>query len=431
VPTGPSRPLSAVKPRIIGQTSDRLADPVGPAVETTTPSDHPASNTPATADGSALSAAKPKASDGSSAATVSPQANRPSTSADQAAPHLGGVNAQLSTSSATEAASLPSKSGLSAGPASSGRPQPTAAIVNEAAATTDPLSERPAYNIDGILGLLVVLVGFIGGILLCVFAGVTSRDGSLTAGGTAMLILGLLLLVVDMLAWTSLTVVAPGTTKVLQFFGNYVGTVRTTGLRLVMPLTNKRAVSVKVQNFETREIKVNDSQGNPVIIAAIIVWQVHDTAKAVFSVEKYEKFVTVQAEAALRHIATIHPYDNGEAGEATLRGATDQVAAELAKEVAERVAIAGVTITETRISSLSYAPEIASAMLQRQQAQAVLAARAKIVEGAVTMVESALDRLEREDVVKLNDDRKAAMVSNLLVVLCSDSRAMPTVNTGA
>jgi len=244
------------------------------------------------------------------------------------------------------------------------------------------------------------------------------------------IVIGIVCLVFVFLFQSAFTIVQPGQTKVLQFLGNYVGTIRATGLRMTYPFTTKRQVSVKVRNFETREIKVNDSQGNPVIIAAIIVWQVHDTAQSVFQVEYYEQFVQVQAEAALRHIATIHPYDNGESGEATLRGATDQVAAELAHEVGERISIAGVTIVETRISSLSYAPEIASAMLQRQQAQAVLAARAKIVEGAVSMAESALKRIETEGIVKLDDDRKAAMVANLLVVLCSDSRAMPTLNTG-
>ena len=235
------------------------------------------------------------------------------------------------------------------------------------------------------------------------------------------------------LSWigaTSLTVVQPGETKVLQFLGRYVGTIRSSGLQFTVPFTQKRRVSVKVNNFETNELKVNDADGNPVTIAAIIVWQVADTAKAAFAVENSEHFVRVQAEAALRHIASSHPYDNAEPGEETLRGSTELVAAELAEEVAARVKIAGLEVVEARISSLAYAPEIAHAMLQRQQAAAVIAARSKIVEGAVTMVEQALRRLETESVVQMSEERKAQMVANLLVVLCGESRPQPTVNTG-
>lgn len=287
------------------------------------------------------------------------------------------------------------------------------------------LQEKKAPSISGILGLVLLLALWLLGIILI------GMGAGMAYSGGGFIALGVVLIIVAVLFQSAFTIIQPGETKVLQFLGNYVGTVRATGLRMTIPLTSKRRVSVRVRNFETREIKVNDSQGNPVVIGAIIVWQVHDTAQSTFQVEYYENFVNVQAEAALRHIATIHPYDNGESGEATLRGATDQVAAELAQEVGERVAIAGVRIIETRISSLSYAPEIASAMLQRQQAQAVLAARAKIVEGAVTMVQSALNRIDKDGIVEMDDDRKAAMVANLLVVLCSDSRAMPTVNAGS
>ena len=211
----------------------------------------------------------------------------------------------------------------------------------------------------------------------------------------------------------------------------YVGTIRKTGLLMTLPFTLKRKVSVKVRNFETHELKVNDADGNPVNIAAIIVWQVADTAKSVFAVEQYADFVAVQSESALRHVATSHPYDNAAPGEETLRGSTDLVARELAEEVAARIAIAGLEVIEARISSLAYAAEIAQAMLQRQQATAVIAAREKIVEGAVSMVQNALTKLEADDIVTLDDERKAAMVSNLLVVLCSDSRATPVVNTGS
>jgi regulator of protease activity HflC (stomatin/prohibitin superfamily) len=277
------------------------------------------------------------------------------------------------------------------------------------------VTEREAFSVNGLVAVASVVVLIVLGVWL---------DAS------DHVIVGLVSFIVAVIAVTSFTIVAPGDTKVVQFLGTYVGTIRHEGPRMTYPLTVRRRVSVKVRNFETRELKVNDATGNPVNIAAIIVWQVADTAQSVFSVERYEQFVMVQSEAALRHVATIHTYDNGEPGEATLRGSTDQVADELAAEVSERVAIAGITIIETRISTLAFAPEIAQAMLQRQQAEALLAARSRIVEGAVTMVESALTRLEADAVVELDEERKAAMVSNLLVVLCSDSRATPVVNTG-
>ena len=242
---------------------------------------------------------------------------------------------------------------------------------------------------------------------------------------------GSILSILSILVYSALTIVNPGQTKVVQFFGRYIGTVRRTGLVLTPLLSSRKTVSVRVRNFETSALKVNDADGNPVNIGAIVVWQVADTARATFAVEDYANFVRVQSEAALRHVATTHPYDNADDGEATLRGSTDQVSAELAHEVAERVALAGVEIIEARISHLAYAPEIAQAMLQRQQAGAIIAAREKIVEGAVGMVETALERLERDSIVALDDERRAAMVSNLLVVLCGDSRATPIVNTGS
>jgi len=242
-------------------------------------------------------------------------------------------------------------------------------------------------------------------------------------------VLGVVLFIAMYFGATSLTVIQPGETKVLQFLGRYVGTIRRPGLQLTTPFTSKRRVSVKVNNFETHELKVNDSDGNPVNIAAIIVWQVADTAKATFAVENSQHFVEVQAESALRHVASTHPYDNADPGEESLRGSTELVAAELAIEVAARVAIAGIEIVEARISSLAYAPEIAHAMLQRQQAAAVIAARSMIVEGAVGMVEQALRRLETDSVVQMSEERKAQMVANLLLVLCGDSRATPVINT--
>jgi regulator of protease activity HflC (stomatin/prohibitin superfamily) len=217
----------------------------------------------------------------------------------------------------------------------------------------------------------------------------------------------------------------------VQFFGRYVGTVRRPGLTWVLPLTTRRGISLRVRNFETNRLKVNDEDGNPVEIAAIVVWQVADTARAVYSVDQYLNFVVVQAESALRHVATTHPYDDPTGEGISLRGSTDVLAAELAAEVAERVALAGVEIVEVRISHLAYASEIAQAMLRRQQANAVVAARSRIVEGAVGMVELALQRLSEQNVVELDEERKAAMVSNLLVVLCGDRSTQPVVNAGS
>jgi regulator of protease activity HflC (stomatin/prohibitin superfamily) len=199
----------------------------------------------------------------------------------------------------------------------------------------------------------------------------------------------------------------------------------------VIPLTSRRRISVRVRNFETNHLKVNDSDGNPIEIAAIVVWQVTDTAKATFAADSYQNFISVQAESALRHVVTSHPYDNPADGGTSLRGSTDVVAAELAREVAQRVVIAGLEVVEVRISHLAYSPEIAQAMLRRQQASAVVAARSRIVEGAVGMVRLALEQLEHQDIVDLDEERKAAMVSNLLVVLCSDQPASPIVNAGS
>jgi regulator of protease activity HflC (stomatin/prohibitin superfamily) len=238
-------------------------------------------------------------------------------------------------------------------------------------------------------------------------------------------------IVVGVIILASLVIVQPGQTQVVQFFGSYVGTVRHTGLSWILPLTNHRNVSVRVRNFETNHLKVNDAEGNPVEIAAIVVWQVTDTSRALYAVDDYRNFVRVQAESALRHVATTHPYDNAADDGLSLRGSTDIVAGELAAEMAERVVIAGVEIVEVRVSHLAYSPEIAQAMLRRQQASAVVAARTRIVDGAVGMVELALDRIAERGIVELDEERKAAMVSNLLVVLCSDQPASPIVNTGS
>jgi regulator of protease activity HflC (stomatin/prohibitin superfamily) len=277
------------------------------------------------------------------------------------------------------------------------------------------IREREARYVNGWFGV-VILAGCITAAIL-----ISPADRAFIA----------IPIVVGVIVLASLVIVQPGQTQVVQFFGSYVGTVRHTGLSWILPLTNHRNVSVRVRNFETNHLKVNDAEGNPVEIAAIVVWQVTDTSRALYAVDDYRNFVRVQAESALRHVATTHPYDNPVDNGLSLRGSTDIVAGELAAEMAERVVIAGVEIVEVRVSHLAYSPEIAQAMLRRQQASAVVAARTRIVDGAVGMVELALDRIAERGIVELDEERKAAMVSNLLVVLCSDQPASPIVNTGS
>jgi regulator of protease activity HflC (stomatin/prohibitin superfamily) len=277
------------------------------------------------------------------------------------------------------------------------------------------IRQRPAFAISGWLGVLVIAACIVGMVL-------AARHDS----GLLWIPLVILVLVV-----TSLVVVTPGQTSVVQFFGSYVGTVRRPGFWWICPLTIRRRVSIRVRNFETGHLKVNDLDGNPVEIAAIVVWQVADTAKSTFAVDSYVNFVAVQAESALRHVATSHAYDDTSEGGTSLRGSTEVVSAELAHEVAERVQLAGIEIVEVRISHLAYAQEIAQAMLRRQQANAVVAARSRIVEGAVGMVELALNRLTENGVVALDEERTASMVSNLMVVLCGDQPASPIVNAGS
>jgi hypothetical protein len=237
-------------------------------------------------------------------------------------------------------------------------------------------------------------------------------------------------LVLDGLAFAGLFTVAPNEGQVLQLFGAYRGTARDEGLRWANPFFTKKRISLRVRNFESARLKVNDTDGNPIEIAAIVVWRVVDTAEAVFEVDDYENYVKVQTESAVRNLATHYPYDAHVEGHLSLRGSTDVVAKNLQGEIQDRLAKAGVEVIEARISHLAYAPEIAAAMLRRQQAGAIIAARAKIVEGAVGMVEMALDMLAQSGKVQLDEERKAAMVSNLLVVLCADREAQPVVNTG-
>ena len=234
--------------------------------------------------------------------------------------------------------------------------------------------------------------------------------------------------------WTlllcGLFVVNPNEGRVLQLFGDYRGTVKRPGLRWANPFLTKRRISMRIRNFESAHLKVNDTDGNPVEIAAVVVWKVVDSAEAVFEVDSYENYVKVQSEAAVRSLATRYPYDAHEEGHLSLRGSTQEVAKDLKQEIHERLAKAGVEVIEARISHLAYAPEIANAMLRRQQATAIIAARQKIVEGAVGMVEMALEQLSAKKVVHLDEERKATMVSNLLVVLCGDRDAQPVVITG-
>jgi hypothetical protein len=292
------------------------------------------------------------------------------------------------------------------------QPVPVAVPVGHQGARVN-ITERKTLAINGWIGVLVLII--------CVWA-------AFQLAGTGWVAIPI---VVALIAASSLVIVPPGQTAVVQFFGSYIGTLRKPGFSWVLPLTNRRSVSVRVRNFETHHLKVNDAEGNPVEIAAIVVWQVADTSKATFAVDSYTNFISVQAESALRHVATTHPYDNPSDGGTSLRGSTDIVAAELATEVAERVVIAGLEIVEVRISHLAYSPEIAQAMLRRQQASAVVAARSRIVEGAVGMVRLALEQLNDQGIVDLDEERKAAMVSNLMVVLCGDQPASPIVNAGS
>jgi len=244
------------------------------------------------------------------------------------------------------------------------------------------------------------------------------------------IVAAVVVMVAALVSTAGLSVVNPNESQVVQLFGNYTGTLKKPGFWWVNPFTTRRKISVRVRNFESAKLKVNDHDGNPIEIASVVVWRVVDTAEAVFEVDNYENFVKVQTEAALRNLASGHPYDAHNEGQMSLRANITEVADQLKHEVQERLTKAGVEVIEARISHLAYAPEIASALLQRQQASAIVAARFKIVEGAVGMVEMALDALSKRELVQLDNERKAAMVSNLLVVLCSDRHAQPVVNTG-
>ena len=244
-------------------------------------------------------------------------------------------------------------------------------------------------------------------------------------------ILFVVLAVLSLACLTGLFMVQPNQGRVLTLFGSYVGTVKENGLRWTVPFFIRRNISLRLRNFESNKIKVNDAHGNPIEIATVVVWSVNDTAEAVFEVDDYESFVNIQSEAALRNMSSAYPYDQHNGDEIALRSHPVQVSEALKTEIQDRLAKAGVKVHEARISHLAYASEIASAMLQRQQASAIIAARQKIVDGAVGMVELALSRLSEREIVELDEERKAAMVSNLLVVLCAEQNTQPVVNAGS
>jgi regulator of protease activity HflC (stomatin/prohibitin superfamily) len=292
--------------------------------------------------------------------------------------------------------------------------QPTAAQLTETAGRSAP----------GVLGLLVGLV--LVAVAIVLFA--VRPGGAVTV---ALVVIGVLLIIAAWLAFGGLTPVVPGEARVIQLFGQYRGTVRESGLQWVNPFTRRIKVSTRIRNLETAQAKVNDADGNPIEIAAVVVWQVQDTAKATYAVDDYPKFVAIQAETAVRHIASSYPYTSQREGQLSLRENAEEITGRLSAEIADRVRSAGVSIVESRLTRLSYASEIAQAMLRQQQASAVVGARRTIVEGAVGMVQLALDRLEENHVVELDEERKAAMVSNLLVVLCSEQATQQVVNTGS
>lgn len=294
------------------------------------------------------------------------------------------------------------------------------------------IKEREIAVVPGVPVLLFLLALWIvipGAVIL---ASISHNEARGLSTGVFLVILGIgvVAFLADVICLAGLFIVNPNEAQILQLFGHYAGTVRKPGLQWSNPFYKRRPISLRVRNFESNKLKVNDHDGNPIEIAAVVVWSVIDTAEAAFEVDDFKDYVHIQSESALRNLATQHPYDAHNDGQMSLRGNTAEIAQQLQKEIQERLARAGVDVIEARISHLAYAPEIASSMLRRQQASAVVAARQKIVEGAVGMVETALEMLQAKQIVPLDDDRKAAMVSNLLVVLCGEHDARPVVNTG-
>ena len=294
------------------------------------------------------------------------------------------------------------------------------------------MKERDAVSASGGLALLFGIGALIGALALVgVAASNAPQHGEPATGNPLLDVFGALgLLTVGVIALKGVFVNGPNEARVLTLFGKYNGTVRAAGLRWANPLTSKRPISLRARNFETAKIKVNDLGGNPIEIGAVIVWRVVDTAQAMFDVEAFQSFVQIQAETALRNLAMHHPYDSHDDKVTSLRGQSEIVAELLRKEVNAKIGQAGIDVVDARIAHLAYSPEIAQAMLQRQQAGAIIAARQLIVEGAVSMVEMALEQLAKRGIVELDAERKAAMVSNLLVVLCGERGTQPVVNAG-
>jgi regulator of protease activity HflC (stomatin/prohibitin superfamily) len=287
--------------------------------------------------------------------------------------------------------------------------------------------ERQVFRINGFLMLLLLLLAAAATTWYVIDAG-QRLTGDAELPGTVITVM-VTVIVLEAIAFTGFTIVNPNQSRVVQFFGRYIGSVNRAGFHWTVPLTERTRVSLRVRNFETERLKVADGDGNPVEIAAVVVWRVTDSAKAIFAVDDHVEYVAVQAEAAVRHLATTYPYETHDSGRPSLRDSAI-VSEELTTELRERVELAGVEVIESRVTHLAYASEIAQAMLARQQANAIVAARFKIVEGAVGMVSNALELLREQNVVDLDEERKAQMVSNLLVVLCGDRNAQPVLNTG-
>jgi regulator of protease activity HflC (stomatin/prohibitin superfamily) len=296
----------------------------------------------------------------------------------------------------------------------------------QVAGQVQTVEERPARFLPGVPMLLLGIVLVLGGIGAAIGASYLSG-----ASSVLLIVLTIVLVLGGWMATGGLVPVSPGNPRVIQLFGRYCGTIRDTGLEWVNPFTKRIVVSTRIRNQESTQLKVNDADGNPIEIAAVVVWQIRDTAQAIYSVDEVTRFVTIQTETAVRHVASSYPYDNRGTDRLSLRDNADEVTEQLSAELTKRVAPAGVEIIETRLTRLSYSPEIAQTMLRVQQASAVIGARSRIVEGAVGMVQMALQRLEEEGVVELDEERKAAMVSNLLVVLCSEQATQQVVNTGS
>jgi regulator of protease activity HflC (stomatin/prohibitin superfamily) len=303
----------------------------------------------------------------------------------------------------------------------------TPAVEPAVRAATGAMTEREAWSWPGVAVLVTGIASVLGGVALFIF-GTNLSDG---AGKIVVILLAVLILIAAALLLRGLTAVVAGEARVIQLFGRYWGTIRAPGLHWVNPFAERRKVSTRIRNHETPIAKVNDADGNPIEIAAVVVWQVLDTSRAIYSVDDFVQFVATQTETAVRHIASSYAYDTRGTGALSLRDNAEEITQKLSAEISDRVGPAGVQIIESRLTRLSYAAEIAQAMLRQQQASAVVGARQRIVEGAVGMVQLALKRLEEEDVVALDEERKAAMVSNLLVVLCSEQATQQVVNTGS